>query len=249
MNPVIIEDTQGTSAGVSYPNIIASNASLRGLIQAPFPARGKLLAVATVTGLLIDFDYGSKNVVSAAEPRVATFPEDPIDVINDEFYVNEGDQLALRVTNPTGGAITIRYRLILFPLVGDDWTPGTPFDMSPYPDTRVMQKGPVVITNGTVDSQLLDGLRYERMPVPCLTRVLMSQSAIGMTRQMYIDQDRIAPPSTFPISNRVPQDPFDSSIEGIEVPQNALQQLQVTNLSGGSLNVFWKTKMQETYRS
>jgi len=246
MQPVIIEDTISIAATSTNENVIVSNASLRGLLQTPYPCRIRLLAVQSVTGLRLDFDHGSKNTVKSSEVRVATFAEDPLDIINDAHYAQEGEQLVLRAVNTTVGAITLRYRIVLEPMVDDDWTPGTAVDLPP--DTRVMQRGPISIAAASVDVQLLDGLAYERLDVPSVLRVLMSQSAIGLLRQLYIEQDRIAPPSSIAISNRIPQDPFDTTIEGVEVPENALQQLQVSNPTGGALNVFWKTKNQEMIR-
>jgi len=246
MQPTIIEDTISIAANSTNENVIVSNASLRGLLQTPYPCKIRLLAVQSAAGLRIDFDHGSKNTVKSSEIRVATFAEDPLDVINDEHFADEGEQLVLRAVNTTGGALTLRYRILLEPMVDDSWTVGMLVELPP--DTRVMQRGPLSVPAATVDLQLLDGLAYERMEVPSLLRVLMSQSAIGMLRQLYIEQDRIAPPSSIAISNRIPQDPFDSTIDGVEVPANALQQLQVSNPTGGALNVFWKTKNQEMIR-
>jgi len=246
MQPTIIEDTISIAANAVNENVIASNASLRGLLQTPYPCRIGLMCVQSAAGLKVDFDHGSKNVVKSSDPRVATFTEDPQDVINDDAYANEGEQLVLRVANLTGGALTFRYRIVLLPVVDDSWVPGTAVQLPP--DTRVMQRGPISVAAAAVDVQLLDGLAYERLDAPSILRVLMSQSAIGLLRQLYIEQDRVAPPSTFPISNRIPQDPFDNTIEGVEVPENALQQLQVSNPTGGALNVFWKTKNQELVR-
>jgi len=247
MQPVIIEDTLSIAANAINPNVIVSNPALRGLLESPFPARGALLAVQSAAGLLIDMGYGSKNVVTDSAPRVATFAEDPIDVINNEWFCAEGDQLVLRAVNPTGGALTLRYRIVLTPIVDDSWTPGTPVELPP--DVLVMQQGPISVAAGAADIQLSDGLKYERVNVPSYLRVLMTESAIGLTRQLYVDQDRIAPPSSISIANRIPQDPFDSTILGVEVPANALQQLQVSNSTGGALNVFWKTKNQQIYRT
>lgn len=247
MQPVIIQDSISIAAATVNDNVIASNTSLRGLLECPFPARAKLLAVISATGLRIDMGYGSKIVAASCDLRVSTStPDDPLDVINDDFYPGESDQLVLRAANTTGGAITLRYLIQLTPLVNDDWTPGTPIDMPP--DAVVMQRGPVAVANNTLDLQLLDGLRFERVTVPSLLRVLMTQSAAGITRQLYIDQDRISPPSSISLNNRVPQDPFDATISGVEVVANGLQQLQVTNTSGGSLNIFWKTIAKKLIR-
>ena len=246
MQPTIIEDSISIAANATNENVIVSNSALRGLLQTPYPCRIRLLAVQSAAGLRIDFDHGSKNTVKSSEIRVATFAEDPLDVVNDDQYAQEGEQLVLRAVNTTAGALTLRYRIVLEPMVGDDWTAGTMVELPP--DTRVMQRGPISVAAAATDVQLLDGLAYERLDVPSILRVLMSQSAIGLTRQLYIEQDRIAPPSSIAISNRIPQDPFDTTIEGVEVPENALQQLQVSNPTGGALNVFWKTKNQEMIR-
>lgn len=249
MQPVIIEDTVVVAAGATVENVIAANPSLRGLLECPFPAKGKLVAITTATGLRIDLAYGSKNVVASSELHVATVPEEPYDIVNQDWYPSEGDQLSLRVSNSAGGPVTLRYRIMLTPLVDDGWVPGMPFDMSPYPDSVVMQRGPIAIAAGAVDVQLLDGLRYERNPVPSFLSVLMTQSAIGCLRQLFVEQDRIAPPSAINIGNRVPLDPLDTTIAGVEVPANALQQLQVSNPTAGALNVFWKTVNQQLYRT
>lgn len=248
MNPWVIEDSQSIAANATVDNIIAVNNSLRGLLQAPFPFRGGLLAVQTVTGLRIDLTIGSKKVVYNSDMRISTTFEDPNDIINDEFYGNEGDIVALRVSNTTAGAIVFRYRFVGMPLVDDSWMPGNPIDLSSYPDCLVMQRGAVAVANGTVDLDLLDNLDLQRLPYPVRSKFFMSASAAGMSRTLFIEQDRVAPPSFINITNRMPMDPFDLTIDGLEVPPNHDMKLQVTNQSGGSLNAFWKQKCYEVYR-
>jgi len=246
MQPTIIQDAISIAANTINENVIASNASLRGLLECPFPARIRLLAVQSATGLRMDASHGSSRYVASADLRVsASTPDDPLDVVNDEAYCDAGEQMVLRVANTTAGALIFRYMLILEPLVTEQVPPNT---VQLPPDTVVMQRGPIVVNNGTIDLQLLDGLPYERVNTPSILKVLMTQSATGLLRQLYIDQDRIAPPSTISLNNRVPQDPFDMTINGVEVPANALQQLQISNPSGGSLSVFWKTKNQQLIR-
>lgn len=244
MQPIIIEDTISIAAGATNENVLASNASLRGVIRAPFACRGGLAAVQSATGLLVEAGYGSKNVVASSNMRVSTStPDDPFDVINDEWYASEGDQLFIRAVNPTGGAIVLRYRLVLVPMA----LPGQLVQLPP--DTRVMQQGPTSIAAAAVDQQLLDGLRYERAPVPSILEVFMTQSAAGLLRQLYIDMERIAPPSAISLNNRVPQDPLDITVQGVEVDRDQLIQLQVSNPTGGALNVFWKIKLSEQVRT
>lgn len=234
--PVIIEDNISIAANSVNPNVIASNPSLARYLRSPFPARGKLLATASAAGLVVDFDYGSKNVVAGATVRTIAIMQEPYDVLNDSFWVNEGDQNVLRVSNTTGGAVSIRYRLVL-----------EPWDGEFPPDMRTMQSSRSIAA-GVVDSQLLAGLRYERPPQDCLLTVLMSGSAAGLLRQINVDTDSVSPAAAVNPTNQVPINPLDSVISGIEVPQDKLIELSVSNPTGGALTAFWKTLLQETYR-
>lgn len=246
MQPTIIQDAISVAANTINENVIVSNAALRGLLEAPYPSRIRLLAVVSATGLRIDGTHGSSKYASSCDLRVSTStPDDPLDVVNDEAYTQAGEQMVIRAMNTTAGAITLRYMLILEPLVDETWT-GEQVQL--YPDVLVMQRGPVAVADATAAQQLLDGTIFERINVPSTLKVFMTQSAAGILRQVFIDQDRIAPPSAISLNNRVPQDPFDMTISGVEVPANSLQQLQVSNNSGGSLNVFWKTKNQQLIR-
>ncbi len=250
MNPWVIEDSQSIAANTVVDNIIAINNSLRGVMQAPFPFRGGLLAVQTTgPGLRIDLTIGGKKVVYNSDLRIATTFQDPDDVVNDEFHGTEGDNIALRVANTTAGALVLRYRFVGMPLVDEsNWQPGMAFDLSPYPDCMVMQRGAVAVANATVDLDLLDSLDLQRLPYPTRQRFFMSASAAGMTRTLFIEQDRVAPPSFINITNRLPLDPFDLAVDGLEVPPNHDVKLQVTNNSGGALNAFWKQKAYEVFR-
>lgn len=244
MQPIIIEDAISIAAGATNENVLVSNASLRGAVRAPFPARGGLALVQSALGLQFSFDYGSKNVVSNSNGRVSSgSPDEPLDVVNDEWFCQEGDQLVLRAVNPTGGAIVLRYRLVLMPM----GLPGQVVQLPP--DCRVMQVGPTSVAAAAVDVQLLDGLRYERAPVDASMELFMTQSAAGLLRSLYIDMERIAPPSAISLSNRIPQDPYDQTVQGVEVMKDQLIQLQVSNPTAGALNVFWKMKLYESVRT
>jgi len=246
MQPTIIQDAISIAAGTINENVIVSNPALRGLLEAPYPARIRLLAVISATGLRIDASHSSEKYAASCDLRVSSStPDDPLDVVNDEAYTQAGEQMVIRATNTTGGAIVLRYMLILEPVVNEQWVGGM---VQLPPDVLVMQRGPVAVADATAALQLLDGLIFERVNVPSILKVFMTQSAAGILRQLFIDQDRIAPPSTISLNNRVPQDPFDMTINGVEVPANSLQQLQVSNNSGGSLNVFWKTKNAQLIR-
>jgi len=243
MQPVIIEDSISIAANAVNENVIVSNASLRGLLQTPFPGKLKILAVCSAAGLRIDFTQGTKQVVSSYNLRVATVAEDPLDVVNDEAYAEAAEQLVLRCSNSTGGALTLRYRIQMIP-----WADDAGNFMELPPDTLVMQRLQSIAA-AAVDIQLLDGLMFERISTPSILRVLMTANAAGLLRALYIEQDRIAPPSAISIANRIPQDPFDTTVEGVEVPENSLQQLQVSNPTGGAIVALWKTKNAQLVRT
>jgi len=241
MNPVVIEDSILIAAGATNDNVINSNNSLKTLINAPFNANGKFIGVISATGLRVDVGYGSNNVIAQSDLRVDTVFQDPNDVINEDFFVPVGAQVFIRAVNPTGAGITLRYRYELHSLedAGVEQMP---------PDLLVMQRGPVAVPNGTIDQQLLDGLQYEQPPQDVIMDVLMTASAAGLTKQFYIETQRLAPPSAIPALNRVPTKPFDQVLTGIQVQQNRKVSIPVTNQSGGALNVFFRTEMQQLAR-
>lgn len=239
--PIVIQDTISIGAGTVNENVIVSNNSLRALARLPFDSKVTLLATMGNTGMLIDFNIGSANFVSSSAVRVdAGAPQAPLDVVNADCYAREGDILVLRVANPTGGAVNFRY-MIIAEAMAEAGMGGGPLP----PSARVMQQGPISIANGTVDFQLLDGLRYERAARDAIMDLFMTSSAAGLTRSVFIESDRIAPASTISLANRIPQDPFDMTVSGIQVAKDALIALQVTNNSGGALSVFWKQVLQE----
>lgn len=237
MQPVIIEDNISVAAASVNDNIIVSNPSLRRYLRAPFRCKGKIFAVVSVFGCRISFDYGSKNVVADSDVRVTTELQDPLDLLSDEFYMEEGSQLVLRASNTTAGAVLVRYRIVL-----------TPWEGELQPDCRVMQRTTNIGANG-LDVQLLQGLRYERPPVDSLLDVLMTASTTGITRQVFIDTENISPPSAISTLNRIPQDPFDRQLDNIEVPADKQIEISITNVNATAQNVHWKIKLQELVRS
>jgi hypothetical protein len=243
-NPQVIEDLISIAASSTNDNVISSNASLALLLNTQFAGRMFLLATQSATGLRISLDHGSSNVVKDSDVRVGTDLEGQFDLISDGGYVQEGEQLVLRVVNTTVGALSLRYRIIIVPMA----EPGSgqlDFAAMGLFETRTMQRGPVSIANGTNDGQQLTGLAYERPPRDCEMEVFMTASATGMTRQVNVGSQRIAPPSSIAPLNRIPRDPQDSTIDGIGVPARNKIELSITNNTGGALNLFWRIKLQE----
>jgi len=244
MQPTIIEDIISVAGASTVANIIVSNPSLRGLLNAPLPSKIILSCVQSAAGLLVDALHGGAMYASAVEPRVATAMETPNDVINGGAFCQAQEQMVLRVTNTVGGALTFSYRLELIPMVDESWD-GNPVELPP--DAVVMQAARA-IPAGSVDLQLLDGLMFEQLAPPAILKVLMSAAAAGLTRSLFIDQDRIAPPSAVAPTNRIPTDPFDTTINGVEVPPNAKQYIAMNNATGGPIVVNWKTIAQKLVR-
>jgi len=237
MQPVLIEDRITIAANTINENVIVSNASLRRFLRAPFRCAISVIATITATGLRIDFDHGAKNVIASADLRVGSDIQVPLDLVNDSICAEEGEQLVLRCANTTAGGITINYRIILEPIE------------NLFAEARVMQRGPVAVANNTVDLQLLDGLKYERPPVDSLLTVFMTSSTQIVTRQLFVDSQSICPPSAVAANNRICQDPFDAIVEGVQVGEDKKVELTVSNSSGGAINVFWRTKLQELERA
>lgn len=241
MQPVIIEDNISIPANATVDNVIVNNPSLRRYLRAPFDCEAEIIATMSAAGISIDVDYGSKNVVSNYRPRIESAAEpmqEDKDSINDQFYPQNGDQLVLRATNGTGGALNLRYRIVMTPTEGQE----------PQPDKRVTGNT-VSIAAGAVDVQLLDGNRYERPPVPSSLNVYMTASATGLTRRVEVDTETIAPPSAIAPANRTPQAPFDLNVSGVEAPEDKQILLPVSNPTGGAITVFWRAELLEAYRT
>lgn len=241
MQPIIIEDNISVAANADIPNLIAQNPSLARYLRAPFPCAAKLIAVVSAADLRLAMDYGSKNVVELSDPRVGTDLQDPLDVINDEWYPDTGDQLVLRAVNLTAGAISARYRIVLVPLedLGIDMRP---------PDCRVVQRRTPVAA-AAVDLDVLAGTRYERTQVDSYLQAFGTASAAGLLRQIYVETNNVAPASAIAPLNRIPQDPFDNIAEGIQVPADNKTALLFSNPTGGTINAFWRAKFRELVRT
>jgi len=238
MQPIVISGSPSIPANTIVDNVIAQDPSLRRYLRSPFLASGSLTAVISATGVRVSMDYGSKNVVDNSDLRVATFFDMEFDTIARQWFPNEGDQLVLRAANTTGAPVTLQYRIVL-----------TPIDISQLaPDRRVVQRIATILA-GAVDTVVYDGSRYERPPVDCILDVLATASAAGLTQQVYVEMDSIAPAQTVRPANRVPQVPQDIMIEDVEVPQDKLIQVLVSNPTGGNLTYFGRLELPELIRT
>jgi len=240
MQPVIIEGIISVPANTIYPNVITLDNSLKQYERSPFNAAGKFSAVQSAAGLRVTVSHGSQNSIDDSDMRVGTDIQNPNDTLNNQFFPRMGEQLVIMVSNPTGGTLSMHYQLHLEPQPDGAQTP---------PEARVTVRGPVAVANNTFDLDLFAGLRYNRIMIPSMLEVFMTASAAGMTRRLNVGMQAIAPPSAIAALNRIPTDPFDKTIEDVEVPPDTLQQLLVSNVSGGSLNVFMRQKLTELIRT
>jgi hypothetical protein len=238
--PVVIQDTISIAAGATNDNVIASNSSLRQLLRAPFFGAGKLGAVISATGLRINFNHGSRNVVADSDLRVGTDLQDPYDFLANNWFTEPGDILALRAANPTGGAISLRYRIQIDP-PPPGWNGVLP------PETRVMQRLNSIAANA-IDTEVTDGLVYSRPARDSMMKILATASAAGLTHRVNMEMDSILPPSAVAPLNRIPQEPLDSIVDGIEAPHDKLAQILVSNSTGGALTYFWRMLLEELSR-
>lgn len=236
MQPVLIQDVVSVAAGATSNNVIAENDSLRAILRAPFPAQLQLFVTVTDLDLQFSFDAGGENFVDLSTARVVAAGElNQLDLVSDDIYVDEGAQLELRAINGDAGAQSITYKIVLTPLAEPGQQVALPAS------ARTTQRGPVSIAAAAVDSQQLDGRRYERLQSPHIGRLYLNQSAAGaMTFQQYIGQERVIPPSRLNVQNRMPVEPDDESVTDIEISPDKLIQLMVSNPTAGALNIFWR---------
>jgi len=243
MQPIIIEDAISIAANSTQENAIAANNALKALQRLPFAAKMVFAATQSANGLQFQLDVGSSNVVYASNSRaIATSPEMPLDIVNGNFYGQYGDLIVLRIVNTTGAAITLRYRIIAEP-VGE---PSVAMELPP--NDIVQQQGPTSIAAAANDIQLLSGTRYERAVVDSIMDLFMTMSNTGLVRQVYVDTERVSPSTTYSILNRIPQDPFDQTVSGIQVPEDKEIQISVSNPTGGAINNFYKMVLRQLVR-
>lgn len=247
LQPVIISDTVAIADGSQALNVIAQNTALIPLQRAPFTGKGKLVAsctgnATTSNKFTIQFQHGDRKVVASSNPRSDAngLIQEPNDVIADDWYVEEGEVLLLLASNAEGASKNLTYRIELQPLVGSGELP---------PDTLVQQQGYIAVAANATDQQLLANTDWERPPADAIGSLYMTSStATGSpNRQLYVDMQRIAPPSAIVPQNRIPQIPFDLSIAGFFCPRNKLIQIPASwGATGGG--VFWKLLLKRLTR-
>lgn len=234
MRQATISRTVSTAAGASNNNILATTDEP--YRRAPFNCTGKLVANISAAGILIELAVDGRKVVDQSTLRVAAaaqLVEIPNDLILEQFYARKGSLMALKTINSTGGALNTNYRIVLEE------------DDTPQPAELITQDGPVSLAAGA-SINVLAGRAFERPRIDSFLSVYASASAAGMQMEIYIEQTRVSPPVDVTASNRVPINPFDILVEGIEAPNDAQIQVKFTNTTGGALNFFWRTRLQET---
>jgi len=239
MQPIIIEGSLAIAAGETVNNVIRAIPSLERYLRAPTSSPfwdGSLEAVFSepLVGYA-SLDYGAKSVVDSSLLAEGAFLTFPYNMINSDWHCGGGDQLVLSCQNRDAVVDGVLYfRITLRPTEERQTDSLVTQDMSAIP-------------NSTEYVSLLAGRKYERMVTPGYLAIFLSGADETLVRQVYVEQANIAPESSIPGTNRIPRDPDDFSIGGIEVPTNQLQTVQVRQASAGAgdVDVFWRTAFKE----
>jgi hypothetical protein len=244
MQPIMMETNFPIAANSTVSNVLGSINALRRYARSPITGKGIFMCSQSAAGLQVSVSHGSQEVINAARPRVGTDLQYPNDAINEDFYIEMGEMITISVTNTTAGALDFLFRMIIEPLTEDGSTPAEGLQG----DSLVMQQGPVAIPNGTVSLNLLADTKYVRPPMDSILTILATSSAAGLLREIYVDTENISPQTAMSVANRIPLNPFDVVISGVEAPQDKEIALVVSNQSGGALNVFWRTVLKQLGR-
>lgn len=232
--PVIIQDDVSIAANTTVENVIAVNTGAQRYIRAPYDALGKLLISQSATGLRFELVVDGETLMDSSDANISAVLNIPDNLVIDQFFVRTGGQMVLRVTNTTGGALVAHYRISLEEGSADTH-PGR---------MRTTIRGPVSVAANTT-LQLLTGLRFERPLRDSLMTIVGTGSAAGLNLEVFVDGKSVAPALPIKTSNRNPIVPYDILLDDIQVPQDSLIELRVTNTTGGALNLFWETVLQE----
>lgn len=234
MTPVIIQDTVSVAAGATVENLIAGNTGANRYIRAPFDAIGRLFA--SVTGTLLRLELVADGVVimDSSDTRISAVAGNllqPDDLVVEQFFIRLNGQLVLRAVNLSAGALSVNYRIEL-----------QEAEEIP-PRMRVTQRTQSIAATSIV--QLLTGLRFERPLADSLLAIFATASAAGLTMEVFVDGQSVAPALPIGALNRVPINPYDMLLNGIEVPNDKLIEMRVNNPTGGALTVNWREVLQE----
>lgn len=232
MTPVVIQDDVSIAANTTVENVIMQNTGAQRYVRAPFNAIGQLALRQSATGLRFELVVDGKTILDSSDANIASRIAIPDNIVVEQFFVRDGGQLVLRVINTTGGALTGGYRISLEEA------------QEQPPACRVTCRGAISIAANTT-VQLLSGLRFERPVEDSVLSVLATISALGVLLEVFIDGKSVAPAFPVGTTNRIPLNPYDMLLNGIEVPKDSLIELRAQNTTGGALNIFWITMLQE----
>lgn len=236
--PIIIQDTVSVAGVTTIENIIAQNTSAQRYIRPPMNVMCKLfLGVSAVAaaGLRVELIVDGKTIMDSSDSRApasAAALAQPDDMVVEQFFCPKGAQIVLRAVNANASALSTYYRIEMHEAAAR---------MLPQ---RITQRYVNSVAAGAT-VQLLTGLRYERPVVDSLLSVFATASAAGFTLEVLVDGQSVAPAMPVNANNRPPINPYDMLLDGIEVPDGSLIEMRATNTTGGALNFFWRTALQD----
>lgn len=239
MQPIVLQGIVTLAAGAQNPNVLDSISSIDRYRRCPFPCQIELFVSVSDADLTFSFEHAASRVVdsSSARVRVAGTLLESEDLINDEIYSGEGEQLVLRANNADASSQTITFKLVLNPLA----QPGEQVQLPM--ETLVTQSGPVALTATTVDLQLLTGRFIERFQRPGLLTIFASASTNTPQWQVYVGQANVVPPMTANVANNIPSALNDRMVDGVEVAADTQIQISVSNATG-TPSVFFRAELQ-----
>lgn len=237
MTPIIIQDTVSVAAATTNENLLNSNTGAQRYIRPPMNVDCKLLlGVSSLAqpGLRLELVVNGECILDLSDARqVAAVAQllQPDDIVVEQFFCPQGAQIVIRAVNGSAGAITCTYRIEMHESEGRQ-----------FPQ-RLTQRFQAIAANTTVS--ILTGLRYERPIVDSLLDIFASASATGVQLQLLVDGKSVAPAMPVGATNRMPLNPYDQVLNQIECPKDALIELIAQNTTGGALNFFWRTALQD----
>lgn len=110
--PIVYQDEQSIGAGVTVNNAVQDNR----LVQLPMNGTLALAINGSATGLRVTMVVGNDEVLTDSAVNSANRQiETDKDFIVTQIPVQAGQRVTLKVANPTAGALTAFYRLVLKP--------------------------------------------------------------------------------------------------------------------------------------
>lgn len=96
------------AASTTTENVLLGNRFER----APFLGKGRLYCTGSAAGLQAELNVGGRSVTPPTTVNAQNrLPVVPDDLLTDEWLVDKGELIQIRVQNTTGGALTFNFKM------------------------------------------------------------------------------------------------------------------------------------------